>query len=132
MDHQYRDSGLVIFIIDETILADFSLARVPAAVGDHSGEQPRQMSGEPSANALLNTTYDWNLTIPMLADPGADVARRYGVVTVPTLILVDAGGRITHRWTGIPHPGGLAAGIQQLVGGPMAHRPPAADGAPER
>jgi hypothetical protein len=114
MDHQYRQvAALDIVIVDETVLADYP-----------------QVAGKfPSMDSLLNTSYDWALTVPLLADPKGEVARRYGVKRVPTIILVDSGGHIVERWEQIPHPGSLASGIQQLVGVPMARRPPViADG----
>lgn len=116
MDHQYREAGpgVDVIIIDETALATY-----PPVAGSN-----------PSIGALLNTSYDWSLTVPLLADPKGKVARLYGVKGVPTLVLIGSDGRIAERWTRVPHPANLAAGIQQLVGGPMAGRPPLADDDP--
>src|SRR5208283_3194821 len=82
MDHQYRSSGLDVVIIDATML-------VPSAKPS-GGKQAKTVS----MDELLNTSYDWSLSIPLLADTNGKVARVYGVEQVPTLILVDSTGRI--------------------------------------
>jgi hypothetical protein len=112
MDHQYHTSGLDVVVIDATKLA---------SPGDTQGAMPVQ---DVSRDALLNTSYDWSLSIPLLADSDGKVARLYEVKQVPTIILVDATGRIAERWTGTQYPGTLAGKIQALVGGPIANRQP--------
>lgn len=109
MNHQYQHAGagVDVIIVDETALATY----VPVA------------GKFPPMDTLLNTSYEWSLTVPMMADPKGEVARTYGVNKVPTIILIDSNGRIAQRWERMPHPGVLAWGIQQLVGGPMAGTP---------
>ncbi len=114
MDHQYRNSGVDVIIVDATALAmekDASQHRTAA-------------SNAPGMDRLLNTSYNWNLPVPLLADPAGSVARICGVSSAPTVLLVDPGGHIVQRWIGAQHPASVAAGIQQLVGGPMKDRPP--------
>ena len=113
MDRQYHNSGLDVLIIDETRLA--------LPVGGSDGDRAKV----PSITDLLNTSYDWMLSFPLLADSNGKVAGLFGIKEVPTLILVDQNGNIAQRWAHVPHPGTLAAGIQNLIGGPMANRPPA-------
>lgn len=114
MDHQYRRAGLDVVIVDETALATY--APVAGKI--------------PSMHALLNTSYHWALTIPLLADPDGKVAGMYGVKHVPTLILINSAGRIAERWDRMPHPGVLAWGIQRLVGGPGVGSGPTPPGDP--
>jgi len=109
VDHQYRTLGLDVVVIDATKLASPS---------DPQGAMPAQVV---SMETLMNTSYDWSLSIPLLADSDGKVARVYEVKQVPTLILVDATGRIAKRWTGTQHPGILAGEIQHLVGGSKAN-----------
>ncbi len=113
-DHQYRGVGVDVILIDET-----SLASAP----DKASPQAR---ATPSLESLINTSYDWSLTVPLLSDPGCAIARNFGVASVPVVLLVDPRGRIVKRWNGPIHPGAFAAGIQQIVGGPMQNRPPQA------
>jgi hypothetical protein len=112
MNHQYRTSSLDVVIIDATKLASPS---------DTQGAMLAQVV---SMDTLLNTSYDWSLSIPLLADSDGKVARLYEVKQVPTMILVDATGRIAERWTGTQYPGTLAGKIQDLIGGPIANRQP--------
>jgi hypothetical protein len=112
MDHQYRTSGLDVVVIDATKLA---------SPGNTKGAMPAQAV---SMDTLLNTSYDWTLSVPLLVDSDGKVARLYEVKQVPTMILVDATGRIAERWTGTQYPGTLAGKIQDLVGGPIANRQP--------
>jgi hypothetical protein len=107
MDHQYREAGVEVVVVDATALATY-----PPVAGK-----------VPPMDTLLNVSYEWALTVPMVADPKGKVAKMYGVMQVPTIILIDSDGRIAERWERMPHPGVLAWGIQQLVGGPMAGRP---------
>ena len=38
----------------------------------------------------------------VVIDKGGDVARRYGVVGIPTAILLDKGGNVRYRGHGVP------------------------------
>jgi len=118
IDRQYRKSGVDVVIIDATALAGAN----PDKNTDHA--TGRASSKVPAADALLNASYDWRLTIPLLPDTNGAIARAYGVDCAPTILLVDRSGRIVERWTSVPHPGNMAAAIQQLVGGPMRDHPP--------
>ena len=110
MDRQYKASGLNVVMIDET-----ALARPP---GKPEG------AADLGIGALLNTSYDWSLTFPLLADPGSSVAKAYGVSELPMIVLIDPKGRVWKCWKGQVHPSSLAADIQQVVGGPLAKHPP--------
>jgi hypothetical protein len=109
MDRQYRVSGLDVAMIDETALA--RLASTPKA-------------SVPGIGALLNTSYNWSLTFPLLADPGSSVARAYAVSELPMIVLIGPQGQVWKCWKGQVHSASLAAEIQQLVGGPLARHPP--------
>lgn len=118
LDRQYRKAGVDVVIVDATSLAE------PVSGGSKQRAGAGISRLTPPTDALLNTSYDWSLTVPLLADPDGAVARMYGVDHVPTLLLVDAGGRTVQRWIDSAHPASLAAAIQQIVGGPMSNRPP--------
>jgi len=98
VDHQYASHGLCVAVIDASQLAT---GRVP-------------QHGE-----LVNASYDWGMTIPLLEDPDHLVARRFGIKTVPTTILFKPDGSVQHRWEGPVHPAEFAQEIERLVGGPL-------------
>lgn len=110
MDRQYRDSGLEVAMVDET-----ALARRENAPND---------AGVPDIRALLNTSYDWGLTFPLLADPDSKVARMYGVNELPVIVLIGKKGKVWRCWKGQVHPADLTTGVQELVGDPIAKHPP--------
>jgi peroxiredoxin len=109
MDHQYQASGLDVAMIDET-----SIVR-PAGASDNAAGQ--------AIRALLNTSYDWGLTFPLLADPDSRVANAYGVSELPMIVLIDQKGQVWKCWKGQVHPASLAAEIQQVVEGIPAKYP---------
>lgn len=123
MDHQYHTFGLDTVIVDATTMASGRTGSATRSNSSGTSEPLQAPRKFPSMDALLNTSYDWSLSVPLLADPDGKVARQYHVDSVPTMILVDANGHIGQRWTTPLHPGNLAAGIQQLMGGPMAKHP---------
>jgi hypothetical protein len=52
-------------------------------------------------DALVNTIYDWNLgAVALLSDSGNHAALRYGVIAVPTTLLIDDTGKAVARWGG--------------------------------
>lgn len=110
MDRRYRDSGLNVAMVDET-----ALARPENAPND---------AGVPGIGALLNASYDWGLTFPLLADPGSKVAKMYGVNELPMIVLIGKKGQVWRCWKGQVHPANLTAGVQELVGGPITKHPP--------
>ncbi|MBS1851168.1 MAG: TlpA family protein disulfide reductase [Acidobacteria bacterium] len=114
MDHQYGKAGLEVVMIDATVLARPKARRI----------EEKSAGLAPPMAMLLNTSYNWGLTLPLLADPQGAAAKLLHVETVPTLILMDGKGKVARRWTTVPHPGDLAAAIQQFTGGPMAGKPP--------
>jgi hypothetical protein len=118
LDRQYRKAGVDVVIVDATSLAE------PVPDGSKQRAGARISGLAPPIDALLNTSYDWSLTIPLLADPDGALAKMYGVDRVPTLLLVDPAGRTVQRWIRWAHPASLAAAIQRIVGGPMSDRPP--------
>jgi len=109
MDRQYRASGLDVSMIDENSLDRSS--RTPEGAADSGIE------------ALLNTSYDWSLTFPFLADPGSKVARMYGVNELPMIVLIGRKGQVWRCWKGQVHPANLTAGVQELVGGSITKHP---------
>jgi len=103
MDHQYRAHGLRVAIIDATALG-------------MNGEPGRK----PDRDALINTSYDWNLEIPLLEDENGRVARMIGVTHAPTTILVAADGRAARVWERPVPPGEMAVAIETALGnGPL-------------
>jgi hypothetical protein len=110
MDRQYRASGLDVAMIDETSL--------------HRSPRTPDGAADPVIGALLNTSYDWSLTFPLLADPDSKVAGMYGVIELPTIVLIGNKGQVWRCWKGQVHPSNLAAGIQQMFGGPLGKQPP--------
>jgi peroxiredoxin len=107
MSRQYSARGLRVVIIDASALA----------------------AGHQSAhNALINTSYDWNLQIPLLEDDSEGVARLFGIAHAPTTILIAANGQIAQRWERPMAPGDLAIAIEKaLGGGPLVPLQKAAD-----
>lgn len=99
MAHQYGPRGLRVAIIDASELAHGS---------------------QPSRDAVLNASYDWQLTFPLLLDPDHRLARQLEVDEVPTTFLVSAAARILHEWRGLTRPADLALAIEKLLGGPLA------------
>ena len=102
MAQQYSPRGLRVALVDASVLADGS---------------------QPSHNAVLNTSYDWQLKIPLLIDQDGRLRRKLGLKELPTTFLVSADGRILHEWCGFTRPAVLALGIEKLLGGPLAKSP---------
>jgi peroxiredoxin len=100
MDHQYRERGLRVAIVDATALA--------------AGHKPDR-------DSLVNASCDWNLQIPLLEDDAGRVAQRLRVTHVPTTILIKADGNVAQVWERPLAPGELAIAIEKaLGGGPLA------------
>ncbi|MGD0629703.1 MAG: TlpA disulfide reductase family protein [Terracidiphilus sp.] len=102
MAHQYTPRGLAVVAIDESALV--------------RGRPPQR--GE-----LINASYDWQLSFPLLDDSGNHVARRFGVVKLPTLVLIAPDGRVAQRWEGLTRPAILAQGIERMTGGRLGELP---------
>jgi len=76
LSSQYAAKGLHVEIVDDTA--------TPADQG-----------------LLENTGYDWQLgSLPLLADPGHAIARRYGITTAPSTLLFGRTGAVLARWNG--------------------------------
>lgn len=71
----------------------------------------------PKNDAVLNASYDWHLSVPLLEDDANRVAMSAGVKQVPTLLLLGPDGSIFQRWNGLTGPASLALGIEKLCGG---------------
>lgn len=102
MANQYGPRGLRVAIVDATILAH---------------------SSQPSRDALLNASYDWHLSFPLLLDKDLRLAHQLGVQQVPTTFLISADGQVLHQWRGFTRPAVLAQAIEKLLGGPLAQTP---------
>jgi peroxiredoxin len=50
--------------------------------------------------AIRGFTDDHGITFTILHDPGESVSRQFRINGVPETFLIDAGGRIAHRWIG--------------------------------
>lgn len=99
MAQQYGPRGLRVAVVDASAVT---------------------MASAPSHDAVLNTSYDWHLKIPLLLDPDARLAHNMEVEEVPTTYLVSANGHILERWRGLTRPAVLAVAIEKLLGGPLA------------
>ncbi len=102
MARQYGPRGLRVAVIDASALAN---------------HRP------PEHDALVNASYDWQLSFPLLEDADSHIARRFGVNQIPTMILLAPDGRISRRWQGLTRPAILAQGIEKLLGGPLGRLP---------
>jgi len=98
MAQQYGPRGLRVAIVDASVLAHAS---------------------QPSHDAVLNASYDWHLSFPLLLDQKGQLARAFDVMAVPTTFLIAAGGTILQKWQGPTRPATLAQGIEKLLGGPL-------------
>jgi hypothetical protein len=107
MAHQYGPRGLRVAIVDASTLVP---SQTPAP--------------EPTLDAVVNASYDWQLTVPLLFDPDSQLARQLQITQVPTTFLVAADGRILQRWQGLTRPAVLAQGIERILGGPLGQTPP--------
>jgi peroxiredoxin len=102
MAQQYGPRGLRVAIVDASAL-------VPGSQASH--------------DAVLNASYDWRLTCPLLLDHNGQLARQLGVKEVPTTFLFANDGTIVQRWQGRTRPAILAQGIERLLGGPLGQVP---------
>jgi len=102
MAQQYGPRGLRVAVIDASAI----VSRRPP---DHA--------------ALVNVSYDWQMNIPLLEDVDNQIAQRFGVTQIPTLVLLAPDGRICQRWQGSAGPAQLAQGIEKLLGGPLGRLP---------
>jgi peroxiredoxin len=102
MVQQYGPRGLRVAIVDASVLAPGS---------------------QPSHDAILNASYDWQLKFPLLLDQNGQLARALEVKEVPTTFLAAKDGTILQRWQGLTRPAILAQGIERLLGGPLGQLP---------
>jgi hypothetical protein len=77
----------------------------------------------PLHGELINASYDWQLTFPLLEDSGNRVARKFDVVRLPTVVLLAPDGKIAGRWEGLTRPAILAQAIERLTGGRLGPLP---------
>jgi peroxiredoxin len=94
MATQFGPRGLIIAVIDSSALVNHA---------------------RPNHNELINASYDWQLSVPLLEDANISVTQSFGVTQLPTLVLVARGGRIARRWEGSTKPAELALEIQNIV-----------------
>jgi hypothetical protein len=108
MAQQYGPRGLRVAIVNASVLAHSS---APAS------------SSQPSHDALLNASCDWQLKFPLLLDQNGQFARALEVKEVPTTFLIGSDGTIVQRWQGLTRSATLAQGIERLLGGPLGRVP---------
>jgi hypothetical protein len=121
MAHQYGLRGLRVAIVDASVLQPSSASAVASALAHGSAPAP---ASQPSHDALVNASYDWHLTVPLLLDANSRLARQLQVNSIPTTFLFAADGRILKRWQGLTRPAVLAQGIERLLGGPLGQTAP--------
>jgi DNA-binding beta-propeller fold protein YncE len=104
------------------------------AIGVHSPKFPN----ERDADMVRQAVRRYGITHPVVVDSGMEIWRRFGVRAWPTLVLLDAEGRVAATGSGEPDRGPLLAAVRGLLddarelgllaGGPPAVRrePPAA------
>jgi peroxiredoxin len=102
MAQQYGQRGLRVAVIDASALVNH---RPP----DHA--------------SLVNVSYDWQMNFPLLEDGDNQITQRFGVMQIPTLVLLAPDGRICQRWQGATGPAQLAQGIERLLNGPLGRLP---------
>ncbi len=94
-----------------SLLTQYGSTGLSAEIVDESGSD---------RGALVNTVYDWQLgDVRLAADPDRSLARRYGVSTVPAVLLVGEDGAVLTRWDS----GVLTAEAAQAIAGRLG--PPA-------
>jgi hypothetical protein len=93
MARQFGPGGLVVAAIDASALVN--------------GRPPEH-------GALVNASYDWHLTFPLLEDAGNRIARGFAITEVPTVVMLAPGGTVTRRWQGLVLPAVLAENIEAL------------------
>jgi hypothetical protein len=94
MAHQYGMQSVRVAVIDSS----FRGARLPLR-----------------HDMLVNASYDWQMSIPVLEDPANQAARWFGIGVVPTTLLIAPGGSVSERWEGVVRPATLAQGIEKLL-----------------
>jgi len=60
-----------------------------------------------------------HIDVDLAEHPG--LASRFGIVEVPTTLLVDPTGAVRARFTGVPRAGDLSTFLDQLIGGSHVH-----------
>ncbi len=102
MAQQYGPRGLRVAVIDASALVNHRL---------------------PNHNSLVNVSYDWQMNLPLLEDRDNQIAQRFGVMQIPTLVLLAPDGRIYQRWQESTGPAQLAQGIERLLNSPLGRLP---------
>lgn len=64
---------------------------------------------ELSASALLGAYRDFGYDFPSIQDPDGSLLQRFGVQGLPTVIVLDAQGKLRHASAGVPN-------AEQLLG----------------
>lgn len=103
LQHQYGNKGLMVVAVDAS----------------QTRSQEKVLR-----NALTNVSYDLNLTFPLLLDVHGVLTKAVHPVALPTLLMIDAEGRVRNRWSGFTQSAILAQTIERLTGGPLAQLPP--------
>lgn len=58
---------------------------------------------------------EFGITFPSVFDPSAELAAKYGVAGIPTMIVIDRGGRIRYAFPGGPDHGALNKALDQVL-----------------
>lgn len=102
MEHQYAARGLRFAAIDASSMV---------------------LHRKAQHDDLVNASYDWQLTYPLLEDRGDKALRDFHIRTLPTIVLINDNGIIVQYWEGFTPPVLLAQGVERLLGGPLARLP---------
>jgi hypothetical protein len=96
MAEQYADEGLRVLLVD------------PGPNGRGDDDHDRQQR--------LNLSHSWQLQgLPLLLDGEGAATGLYGVVSLPTVVLVGADGRMRKRWSGQAPAPAMALAIQDAL-----------------
>jgi hypothetical protein len=97
------------------------LRKARAAYARHSdaaalvGVRTRAAGDEGGRAALEREALRRDIVTPLVEDPGAQLARAYGVSSLPAQVVLDARGRFVRRFSGGGEPEALAAAVDELV-----------------
>jgi len=94
---------IVVFFCDLETLSDLEYCQRLERVQQEFREQPLAViasvrTAETSVEELLDTVRDWGIEFPVIIDNQGMVCGRFGVSTLPALLVLDARARVSARF----------------------------------